>query len=88
MDQCSNGQYCRSGLEFLERAFDDIEGVDNYEDLIDSFDEDLLYLNQPNTKIFESNVNVAWSERLFKDISLLSGGTIDAGRVHNEIIAR
>ena len=75
----SNGQYCRSGLEFLESAFDDIEGVDNYEDLIDSFDEDLLYLNQPNTKIFESNVNVAWSERLFKDISLLSGGTVDAG---------
>ena len=75
----SNGQYCRSGLEFLESAFDDIEGVDNYEDLIDSFDEDLLYVNQPNTKIFESNVNLAWSERLFKDISLLSGGTIDAG---------
>ena len=75
----SNGQYCRSGLEFLESAFDDIEGVDNYEDLIDSFDEDLLYLNQPHTKIFESNVNVAWSERLFKDISLLSGGTVDAG---------
>ena len=75
----SNGQYCRSGLEFLESAFDDIEGVDNYEDLIDSFDEDLLYLNQPNTKIFESNVNVAWSERLFNDISLLSGGTVDAG---------
>ena len=75
----SNGQYCRSGLEFLESAFDDIEGVDNYEDLVDSFDEDLLYLNQPNTKIFETNMNVAWSERLFKDISLLSGGTIDAG---------
>ena len=75
----SNGQYCRSGLEFLESTFDDIEGVDNYEDLVDSFDEDLLYLNQPNTKIFETNVNVAWSERLFKDISLLSGGTIDAG---------
>ena len=35
-------QYCRSGdlLEFLESAFDDIEGIDNYEDLIDSFDED------------------------------------------------
>ena len=75
----ANGEYCRSGLEFLESAFDDIEGVDNYEDLIDSFDEDLLYLNQPNTKIFESNVNVAWSERLFNDISLLSGGTVDAG---------
>ncbi len=75
----SNGQYCSSGLEFLESAFDDIEGVDNYQDLIDSLDEDLLYLNQPNTKIFETNVNVAWSERLFKDISLLSGGTIDAG---------
>ena len=38
-----------------------------------------MYLNQLNTKIFETNVNVAWSERLFKDISLLSGGTIDAG---------
>ena len=75
----SNGQYCSSGLEFLQSAFDDIEGVDNYEDLIDSFDEDLLYLNQPNTKIFETNMNVTWSERLFKDISLLSGGTIDAG---------
>ena len=75
----SNGQYCRPGLEFLESTFDDIEGVGNYEDLVDSFDEDLLYLNQPNTKIFETNVNVTWSEKLFKDISLLSGGTIDAG---------
>ena len=75
----SAGQYCSSGLEFLQRAFDDIVGVNNYEDLVDSFDEDLFYLNQLNTKIFETNVNVAWSERLFKDISLLSGGTIDAG---------
>ena len=75
----SNGKYCRPGLEFLESTLDDIEGVGNYDDLVDSFDEDLLYLNQPNTKIFETNVNVTWSEKLFKDISLLSGGTIDAG---------
>ena len=67
------------GLEYLDNIFSDSQLNDSFDVLTQDFDTDLLYLNQLNTQIYEAIVNIAWSEQLFKDISLLSGGVIDAG---------
>lgn len=72
-------EYCLAGLQFLDNSLNDRQFENNLDTLVESFDEDLLYLNELNTKIYESTINIAWSERLFKDLSILSGGTLDAG---------
>ena len=74
-----DGEYCLIGLEYLDNIFSDSQLNDSFDVLTQDFDTDLLYLNQLNTQIYEAIVNIAWSEQLFKDISLLSGGVIDAG---------
>jgi len=74
-----DGEYCSIGLEYLDNIFSDSQLNDSFDVLTEDFDTDLLYLNQLNTQIYEAIVNIAWSEQLFKDISLLSGGVVDAG---------
>jgi len=74
-----DGEYCLIGLEYLDNTFSDSQLNDSFDVLTEDFDTDLLYLNQLNTQIYEAIVNIAWSEQLFKDLSILSGGTIDAG---------
>ena len=73
------GEYCLVGFEYLDAIFSDPQ-LNGYLDLLsENYDTDLLNLNQLNTKIYLAIANIAWSERLFKDLSILSGGTIDAG---------
>ena len=73
------GEYCLVGFEYLDAIFSDPQ-LNGYFDLLsENYDTDLLNLNQLNTNIYLAIANIAWSERLFKDLSILSGGTIDAG---------
>ncbi len=73
------GEYCLVGFEYLDAIFSDPQ-LNSYFDLLsENYDTDLLNLNQLNSKIYLAIANIAWSERLFKDLSILSGGTIDAG---------
>ena len=73
------GEYCLAGLEYLDGTFSDPQ-LNGYLDLLsENYDADLFSLNQLNTNIYSAIANIAWSERLFKDLSILSGGAIDAG---------